>query len=524
MSKFRKVNTLLLGVLLSVLLISCTTEADTETTNVTDDSDYVSNVADSTVAEYIIADDSNTQEVSLMAFTGEVVHIDNLFWTEERDRNWEIDIRSFATHVLRNHPLFDGFTRGVTNPPALPLEEAEKEARIFAFNVLLEMTAERNGILISDSYTMREELRELFIDRVNTLILDIPNIEDFEFQFRISEVATLLCDIHTNVSSSSPTASLFPVRILPLYDGVYFIGVPKEIAHSLYGRLLAINGVEINEVIDRLSKVFPYENEYFLNHFLLPQRLMDGQVLKYLDIVGSDLVADFTLMDTMGEILDVRLQALELSGDDFNNILTDDINFSSHDFSGWLTHSEEYFFYEYFSEQSIMYVRIHSFRREQFNNVDPPIINELRQTLRDWSDGETIEKLVLDLRQNAGGNFRWPTPSDFPILSEKVNYLYVIVDGGSLSASIDVASSLRHGMEHVIIIGEPAGQPESFFGGATRVFTDSGLVFAISANLLLSDGVITSSDVAFRPDILIHLTIEDVINNHDPVLAAIWAK
>jgi len=498
MIKLRNVSALLLGILSSVLLISCTAKTNTDTAN---------------VAEVV--------------FTGEIVHRDNLFWTEERDRNWEIDIRSFATHVLRNHPLFDGFTRGVTNPPTLPLEVLEKEARIFAFNVLLEMTAERNGILISDQCTMREELRELFIDSVSTLILDIPNIEDFEFKYRLAEIAALLSDIHTNISYRSFTASIFPVRILPLYDGIYFIGVPKEIEHSLYGRLLAINGVEINEVIERISNIFPYENEYYLNQFLLSRfhmGLMDSELLEYVNVVGSDRIAYFTIMDTMGKVFDIRLQASEFSLDDFNNILMDDINFSFHDFSGWLTHSEENFFYKYFSDQSIMYVRIRSFHSGHFENSDPPIINELRQELRDWPDGKRIEKLVLDLRQNMGGNFMWPTALDYLILSEKVDSLYVIVDGGSLSLSIIVASSLRHRMENVIVVGEPTGQPESFFAGSIRVSSDSGLVFSISTNLLSSDAGQDNADIAFRPDILIPLTIENVINNHDPVLAAIWRK
>jgi len=121
----------------------------------------------------------------------------------------------------------------------------------------------------------------------------------------------------------------------------------------------------------------------------------------------------------------------------------------------------------------------------------------------------------IDIRQNIGGFSTWPFSEDFNFLSERVNYLYVIIDGGSYSQSVVVTSNLRQHLDNLIIIGEPTGQPENFFAGDPGFLPNSRVTFQVSNNMRVQSN---TEDIALRPDIFIPLTIADIISNSDPVL------
>ena len=516
MLSIRKTIILVLAILTALFLASCTAETE-------------SYINDYDVHENgIEVNDSTPLDIVHTAFTGDPDQAYNFLWQEGRYREWEEDIIFYAETILENYPFFvdfDSFRVTGEAGRVHHLFPTNVDYTGFIFDTLLQRAAARNGIFEYERESMTKALRELFIDKINTLINDIPNLDDFEIRYRLSEVAAILCDIHTEIDLRE--GSVFPVHVLSLYNGIYLVSVPKEIEFALYSKLLSINDICIDEIIERFRAIVPHENEY-RRHGSIQQLLMTKELLYFMNIVDDSGNAYFTIMDTSGEIFDVQLQAI--SQYEFQNM--SDAELARHDFYTSFKHSRTgdrlclitsrqlegsidgyYFWHEFFQDYNILYVRSVHFRGDNDTFEAKQYLN---QKLRDWPYDNKIDKLIIDIRQNGGGVLDWPSIFYFPFLSQRVSSFYVLIDGRSLSRSVLVAANLRNHMESdVTIIGEPAGQPENFFTGAMRAMPNSGLLFSFSTTLRAHSN---SEDTVFRPDIFIPLTIDDIINNHDPLL------
>jgi len=495
MFKHRKIIMMILSTLICISLTACQTD-ESEYEN-----EYMTEVAYED-NEPLQADDYHDYITAQIVFSGAPVRADELHWTTERDRAWEEDVRTFAIIALRSHPLLHSydivFFRG----------RAHREHSYEAFNVLLQRAAARNGILADNAYDMTNELRELIIQKVNALILEIPDLNDYAIKFILQEIAAVFGDAHTMVYPN--IGRVFPIQVFALRDGIYITGAPHEMEHILYGEILAIGGTSIYEITERFLRIISHENEYGFRHMSLAADVVAQELLHHIGVIDDSGMADFTIRDVSGEIFDITLQAV--GRDVFDDMIT--AEFVSHEL-GFLTHrhlEEEYwFFYEYFSDESLMYIRISRFSESASVNA---VIRELRNELSNWQNDD-IAKLVIDLRQNRGGRHTWPLGGDFSIINELANYVYVIIDGSSYSASIVAATYIMNYAQNVTIIGEPTAGPKNFFSGSNRFLPNSNLWYRISEG---GDIYSDCSDVAIRPDILIHLTIDNIINRRDPVL------
>lgn len=505
----KKTTTFLLIVFTCTFLISCTEESEVN--------NYVNDYAYSNDETHDNETDDNTistdvSNILQIVFTGETVQRDNLHWSEERDRNWEVDVRQFAVFALRHHPLLIDF-----DDIGLVEDRTSGDYSRYMHSAILSRVAGQNGILSNDNVAMRESLRELFIEKTNALIINIPNFSDYEIIFSLSEVSALLGDGHTQVAFLFGRGRVFPVDIRALYDGVYLTGVPKEFERALYAELLAIGGVPIDEVIERFSRVVPHENEYYLRRAWIPRLLTVVELLMFIDVVCDSGTAEFRVRCVSGEIFDITIEALDNRDALATMRETEFVSYGANTLM--YMRPDEFMWHEYFYEESIMYVRIRSFDITAAAITAAAI--ELRTELRNWQDDEMIETFIVDLRGNRGGHALWPSGEDINFLAERVSNLYVIIDGGSYSQSVMTASNLRYRMDNIAIIGEPAGQPDSFFVSALGNLPNSRLRYQVSNGMWVGSN---NTDTALRPDPLIPLTITDIINQHDPVLEYIKAR
>ena len=498
MKRLKKNITLLFTIFMFTLLTSCTSEEGGI-------NDYINNNTTPTNSYEKLHEDVE------LPFTGDLAQLYEFLWLDNRDRGWERDIVYFAQSILRNHPLLNPqanhrLTRGNSS-----------------YRTLLNLALARNEIPITgtDDYDI-EALRVYFICRVNALILDIPERSDYEIKYGIAEISALLADLHTSVMIAP--VDIFPFRFIALYDGIYCISAPIELEKILYRRLISINGIEVDEIIERFSRVVSHENEYRLRHRVAHIYLSYGCMLRYIDVATPTGTTVFTFSYCDYETICVEVMPLYIGS--LPNIESvfyyHEIATIQHCFADTtlmhLHYSKDFWFY-YFADCNMVYARIRSFERFHATEGDLfEAINEFNETVNNLTQYEKVGVVIIDLRGNPGGQEWHLNPALLD--SDKVGTIYVLVDGASVSASIVAASTLRHSRTGVYVVGEPAGQPESFFafGGSGRSLPISGLRFRIS-NRLFS---ISDCDyIALKPDILIFRTINDIIYSHDPVLEAL---
>jgi len=520
MNRFGKVVALLFGVCISMALTSC---------GGADDNSYVAtNDYDTVLTEERYdetdKDDDATEPITQAPFTGEIVPRSEFLWQDERDQGWEMDVRHFAAKALRQHPLLIDFDFG---NPSLAFGLARDDYYLAAqvYEGLLRRAIVRGGIEVADDSVdgMRKAFRDYIIQRTNELILDIPYLNDDEILFSLAAMGVLFID-HTRMGL--PMGDVFPMELISLYNGIYFIGLPARYESALYGELIAINDIGIDEIVERFTKIISHESEHYLRniltapveedliglrHYVVRPFLAEFLVLNYLSVVDDSGRATFTIRGIDGEVFDIRLSAMDRAD------AMDYDSFARHEFRT-LHHmnSEEVFWYEYFSKESLLYVRINTFVYRSGADFQATSAR-LMEELENWTG--TIERIVIDFRQNPGGVFNWPTSSDMHLISELSDSVYVIIDAGTYSQAVITTSNITRLIDNVIVIGEPAGQIDNMFAGDGSTLPRSGMRYNVAQRMWIGSD---SDDIALRPDIFIPLTIDDVMNSRDPVMDFIF--
>ena len=101
---------------------------------------------------------------------------------------------------------------------------------------------------------------------LNQLLNEHPINNEYDFYYYSNVVIKKIFDCfdsHTKLGwKSSP---LLPVRFQCIDDQVYILKADKEYQDLLYGKLLSINHVPIQTIMDEIEKMTPYSTKEFLN-------------------------------------------------------------------------------------------------------------------------------------------------------------------------------------------------------------------------------------------------------------------
>ena len=427
---------------------------------------------------------------------------------DPRDREWEEDIVFFANTFLDRY----------TGHPKL----VDRGCSLYYVTEL------RDGYA---DYDVRYEslfdpaLRAAFIDRVNELLLSIGEKNDDELFFGVAEVAALLQDAHTTPSDTLMIWELFPLWLVPIYtpDGTpqaYICGAPKGQEDLLLCRLDAINDVSISMILEKAGEFIPHESMTWVQSLLLDDAyfpyspLLNVRILRYMGVIGEEEDrARFSLTDESGEEREVELPWTKARNmPEMVKYLSDAQAPESMSFDLLYADADNAVWHRFLDGGKILYIRL----KQCSNDMD----QKVKEAVVAAEKAGGVEKLILDFRNNGGGN----NSSNVDIV-RSVNSLdapggkYVLIDGGSFSAAVLHPAFLRRFCEGVTLVGAPAGQPPN------RVFCRGGYYSSphkhIAFHVASRDcyyGWPENNDPALMPDVLVYQTLDDYKNGVDSVL------
>ena len=431
-------------------------------------------------------------------------------WPEGRNQEWEEDIIYFAQMFLFDHPLL----RNVQ----IPTSDVE--------SIL-------SGARFSDHTDNFHDakLRDQFLHKIHKLISFIPELEDHEIIFSLSEIATLLGDAHTGLVLNRFAFQRLGHHYYP-FDFIYFsegffvrsVSAPSDsleyYEEALYSRLLAINGVDVEQMMEMLSVVIPHENNYqLLVRGDLADLMQHGELLTYLGITtGGE--TEFLFENLEGDVFRVNATARAVCRDVYIETTFIDINVEE-----FLKYSRpKWQWFEFLEDYNTMYLRLHNL----FGTPATPSLEDfylsLAQETSKLLETRKIDKFVIDLRDNRGGFLEYFEILFELVYSERSDFgsVYVLINHYTYSSGVVAAAILKNYIKDVLLVGEPTSQPPNFFAGtSTYWLPNSNLSFEVSRVYfrILPDYLKDT----LHPDILIPMTFEDFINHRDPVLEAIIA-
>ncbi|HET9333158.1 MAG TPA: tetratricopeptide repeat protein, partial [Gemmatimonadota bacterium] len=189
----------------------------------------------------------------------------------------------------------------------------------------------------------------------------------------------------------------------------------------------------------------------------------------------------------------------------------------------WLRHPERVYFAEFVPADGTLYV---AYRGVVDSPHPPGNVEFWRQTFA-LADSMPVERLVIDLRENTGGNSFFNRQVVRGILArpdlDRPDRLFVIIAPRTFSAAMNLALDLEQ-WSNATFVGAPTGNATMFFGDhRTLVLPASGMTVNVSS---LPWHPVDPRDRRdfLAPDLYTPMTAADYRGNVDPAMRAILAR
>jgi hypothetical protein len=355
-------------------------------------------------------------------------------------------------------------------------------------------------------FTTQEQFNRAIAD----LTAAIPDLESYQIVVRLMEITASIGDGHTGVHLPA-SFTLYPVALYWFGDELRVVAATTDAKEALGAKVVKIGGVPIEEVADRVKRVISRnENEWYelgtgAAHIARPE------ILQALGIVPSLQAATFTLENDDGKRFDLSLTPIELQPD-----MRAKMKSASATAPVSRQHPADALWFTLLPDGKTVYV---NFRR--YDTIERDC-----KALFKFLDANKATRLVIDLRQNGGGDFKEGRHS----LVERVKrrpeinakgHLYVLVGRRTFSAALANAVDFRKDTQ-AILVGEPIGErPNSYSENDEMTLPNSKLVISYSTRYYK----FVDEDVpAVIPDVRIDPTWPDFKAGRDAALEWVLAN
>lgn len=356
--------------------------------------------------------------------------------------------------------------------------------------------------------------KEEFNSKINSLKQNLNKMNDDEIRIELSKIMTSIGDAHTGINISSE--KMFPIDLYWFDDGMYVINTTEEYSQIKYSKLKKINNTDIENVIKDMTVIIPHDNEAGIKSQINFYIIMPT-ILKSFNIIDNVDMAKFTFEDKNGESIEVDIKALD-SNQVFNKILLREKK--GKDIPLYMKNSNKPYWFEYLKDSKTVY-----FGYNKCIQTDgEQLFDDFSKELMNCINKEQAEKLVIDLRNNRGGSS--PVLNKFikEISKSKLNRdggIFVVVGRETFSSAILNAITLKKSTK-AIFVGEPTSGKPNHYGEVKKFkLPNSQTTVRYSTKYFQN----YDKDIpSFIPDKEIQLSINDYINNHDPIMEYIIKK
>jgi hypothetical protein len=349
-----------------------------------------------------------------------------------------------------------------------------------------------------------------FRRQADALRAEIPRLDDDAIVIWLMRLGAAPGDAHTGIGFQPRRA--VPVMTYWFKEGVFVLNTTAEYADLLDARLVAIEGKPLDDVMKLIAGIIPHENQAQVKSKALGY-LSSTEILHGLGVIPTAESVRFSVIRPDGRKItrdlrpaDTRTRPAWMIG-------------PKKDTEVPLYRRKQALFYwfEYLPDDRALYIKYNSCREMPTK----PFADFTREAFA-VADAHGTEKLIIDLRNNGGGDSGLFQPfldeiGRHPAFKTKGG-LFVIVGRQTFSSAILNALELRR-EAGAILAGEPTGGKPNHFGEVqTFRLPNSGLPVSYSTKYFQETG---DDPDSIYPDILVETSIADYRTGVDPVLARI---
>lgn len=337
-------------------------------------------------------------------------------------------------------------------------------------------------------------------------------MSDEEFYWSVCHLVSLIGDAHTMVGNTGEpfmTALLWSIKKFD--EGWYILKLDQKNEQYLGTRIIAINGVPIDEAVERAWQVISYETDsWFWN--LVPQTLAWRGALEYLDIVDHDEPVQVTVEAAAGTEETFELPTY----DNWDEAEQEMCDFQRE--STPRTAKQDAIYWSTAPDESTYFI--------QYNvcaGGDPSMPEFAQQVQADLESG--YQNIIFDLRYNNGGNDQIILPLKNVVINARNKqgekcHLYVLTGWNTFSAGVDAAAGFQtSNAENTTFVGQPTGGSLQTGGNLLEISMDSA-PFAVTC--ALDYFVILGQKGSLVPDYTVPQTFEQYAKGEDPEIQYLY--
>lgn len=358
---------------------------------------------------------------------------------------------------------------------------------------------------------------------------DIPQLSEYEILVEFRRILTLLGDGHATAyfGDDHPLApATLPLQFYLFEEGLYIIAATPEHADLPGCRVLSFGGHAVAHLTDTLAPIIPRDSDSWIK-LKLPYLIRELPLIHAMGLIPDADRVELTVQDLDGQERRVAVEAGE-------NLTTDELYYAFPYPAGWFFFPETlesplpryirnqaaYFWFEYLREDDTVY-----FQFNRVRNSATESFAEFTDRLFRFIDDHDVERLIIDLRCNNGGNTLLEMPFLHRLIGSHVNQrgrLFVITGRRTFSAAQNFSTLIERHTE-AIFAGEPTGASPNFYGENINIELPYSKMGMNVSDLYWQSSWPFDHRTWIAPLLYIPPTFAAYRENRDPVLDAILA-
>jgi hypothetical protein len=363
----------------------------------------------------------------------------------------------------------------------------------------------------------RRVKKEDFDAEVKALHARIPSLSEDEILVGFMKVVAMARDGHTGLYPRAYFRSgIYPVRFYLYSDGLFIQKAAPEYSGIVGARVIRIGKLSAEEAMKRAGTLAFSDNEMgakelaplFLSVPELSVGLKIGEDKQNLELVvesgGKERTVQVGSSLSLHELLQTPANWADAAPASKQPL--------------YLKHPDDIYWFEYQPDRKLLYVQ----HNEIGNKPDEPVTAFYKRVM-DFAAANPVEKMVIDLRNNGGGNNGLNRPVVIGLVKSKLDErgrLFVITGRRTFSAAQNLVNELEK-YTNAIFVGEPtAGHPNHYGDNRPVILPNSKLEVRVST-LYWQDMDPRDNRPWTAPEIAAEVSSADYRDGRDPMLQAV---
>lgn len=353
------------------------------------------------------------------------------------------------------------------------------------------------------SYTSRAD----FVAQLEAVKADVPQLSDIDIALRLQQAVASLRDAHTEVNTLINPITFFPLVVYRFSDGFFVTRTTEASRNACGARIVAIDGMGIDDVLARYSATISYENDQWL--LARTNLMMRAETLYAIGVTASRDHARFTF-ERQGASFDLDLAAIG-QPEQLSRLFA---NSEAPDLPMYRQQASSYYWSIWEASRGLLYVKYNSCQNDPRKSF-----SAFASEVFAVADGENVQRFVVDIRNNGGGNSSVVQPliDGLALRPQLRGKLYGIIGRATFSSGLMAAFDLLN-RGGATLVGEPTGGKPNAYGEvlqfplpATRLMINHSTKY-----FTLAPG----DPPSLEPLIQVSISSSDYFANRDPVLEA----